>query len=137
VLKDEEFSYAFEMATLPASEFDHAGHVRAGWWYLQHYPIGEAIDRFCRILRAFAAAQGATGKYHETMSIAWMLLIAERLSTARDVEWPVFAARHPELFAGDTEKAKAVYNGLLTLWKDADPDIPVLPQARVEYLRLL
>jgi len=33
-----------------------------------------------------------------TMSIAWMLLIAERLGTARDLDWPAFAARHPELF---------------------------------------
>jgi tetratricopeptide (TPR) repeat protein/predicted Ser/Thr protein kinase len=38
--------------------------------------------------------------------------------------------------AGDTVKAKSVYIDLLTLWKNADPDIPVLKEARAEYARL-
>ena len=38
--------------------------------------------------------------------------------------------------SGDTVKAKGVYNDLLTLWKNADPDIPVLKDARAEYARL-
>jgi tetratricopeptide (TPR) repeat protein len=38
---------------------------------------------------------------------------------------------------GDTAEAKSAYNDLLTLWKDADPDIPVVREARAEYARLL
>jgi predicted Zn-dependent protease len=37
---------------------------------------------------------------------------------------------------GDTVKAKAAYQDFLTLWKDADPDIPVLRQAKAEYAKL-
>ena len=37
---------------------------------------------------------------------------------------------------GDTAKAKAAYQGFLTLWKDADPDIPVLIAAKAEYAKL-
>ena len=37
---------------------------------------------------------------------------------------------------GDTEKAKAAYRDFLTLWKDADPDIPILKQAKTEYAKL-
>jgi len=37
---------------------------------------------------------------------------------------------------GDTAKARAAYNDFLTLWKDADPDIPVLKQAKAEYAKL-
>jgi eukaryotic-like serine/threonine-protein kinase len=33
---------------------------------------------------------------------------------------------------GDTGKAKAAYQDFLTLWKDADPDIPILKQAKTE-----
>lgn len=36
----------------------------------------------------------------------------------------------------DSAKAKAAYQDFLTLWKDADPDIPVLKQAKAEYARL-
>jgi Tfp pilus assembly protein PilF len=37
---------------------------------------------------------------------------------------------------GDTAKAKPAYQDFLTLWKDADPDIPVLKQAKAEYANL-
>jgi eukaryotic-like serine/threonine-protein kinase len=37
---------------------------------------------------------------------------------------------------GDTAKARAAYRGVLTLWKDADPDIPVLKQAKAEFAKL-
>jgi hypothetical protein len=37
---------------------------------------------------------------------------------------------------GETAKGKAAYEDFLTLWKDADPDIPVLQQAKAEYGKL-
>ena len=37
---------------------------------------------------------------------------------------------------GDTAKASAAYHDFLTLWKDADPDIPILKQAKAEYAKL-
>jgi hypothetical protein len=38
--------------------------------------------------------------------------------------------------AGEPAKAKAAYQDFLTLWKDADPEVPVLKQAKMEYARL-
>jgi DNA-binding winged helix-turn-helix (wHTH) protein/Tfp pilus assembly protein PilF len=37
---------------------------------------------------------------------------------------------------GDTGKARAAYQDFLTLWKDADPDIPIFKQAKAEYAKL-
>ena len=37
---------------------------------------------------------------------------------------------------GDTARARAAYNDFLTLWKDADPDIPIFKQAKTEYAKL-
>jgi len=41
---------------------------------------------------------------------------------------------------GDAEaartKARAAYQDFLTLWKDADPDVPILKQAKAEYAKL-
>jgi predicted Zn-dependent protease len=37
------------------------------------------------------------------------------------------------VLSGDTAKAKSVYRDFLTLWKDADSDIPILKQAKAEY----
>jgi hypothetical protein len=38
--------------------------------------------------------------------------------------------------SGDKTKAKAAYQDFLTLWKDADPDIPTLRQVKAEYAKL-
>ena len=38
--------------------------------------------------------------------------------------------------SGDPAKARAAYQDFLTLWKDADPDIPILKQAKAEYAKL-
>jgi hypothetical protein len=38
--------------------------------------------------------------------------------------------------SGDGTKAKSAYQDFLTLWNDADPDIPIFKQAKAEYAKL-
>jgi hypothetical protein len=38
--------------------------------------------------------------------------------------------------SGNTAKAKSEYQNFLALWKDADPNIPLLTQAKAEYAKL-
>jgi hypothetical protein len=38
--------------------------------------------------------------------------------------------------AGNLDAARTNYQDFLALWKDADPDIPILKQAKSEYARL-
>jgi len=38
--------------------------------------------------------------------------------------------------SAETSQAHASYRDFLTLWKDADPDIPILKQAKAEYAKL-
>jgi eukaryotic-like serine/threonine-protein kinase len=54
---------------------------------------------------------------------------------------PIGALAHVGLgrayaLAGDTARARTAYQDFLTLWKDADPDIPILKQAKAEYAKL-
>jgi eukaryotic-like serine/threonine-protein kinase len=54
---------------------------------------------------------------------------------------PVGALAHLQLaraftLSGETTKAKSAYQDLLTLWKDADADLPIVQQAKVEYAKL-
>jgi tetratricopeptide (TPR) repeat protein len=37
---------------------------------------------------------------------------------------------------GDTAKARIAYQNFLAMWKDADPDVPLLLQAKAEYAKL-
>jgi predicted Zn-dependent protease len=61
----------------------------------------------------------------------------------RGIVWnsPIGALAHLQLgrayaMQGDTSKARVAYQDFLNLWKDADPDIPVLKQAKAEYAKL-
>jgi DNA-binding winged helix-turn-helix (wHTH) protein/tetratricopeptide (TPR) repeat protein len=54
---------------------------------------------------------------------------------------PIGALAHLQLgrayaMSGDKTKAKSAYENFLTLWQDADPDIPILKQAKTEYAML-
>jgi eukaryotic-like serine/threonine-protein kinase len=54
---------------------------------------------------------------------------------------PIGALAHLQLgrayvLAGDKDKARTAYKDFLTLWKDADPDIPILKEAKAEYAKL-
>src|SRR6267143_1787285 len=54
---------------------------------------------------------------------------------------PIGALAHLQLgrayaMQGDTAKSRAAYHDFLTLWKDADPDIPIFKQAKAEYAKL-
>ncbi len=40
------------------------------------------------------------------------------------------------VLSGDKDKARAAYQEFLTLWKDADPGVPILQQAKAEYAKL-
>jgi eukaryotic-like serine/threonine-protein kinase len=57
------------------------------------------------------------------------------------VNQPIGALAHLQIgrayaMQGDTARAKAAYQDFLTLWKGADPDIPILKEAKTEYARL-
>jgi serine/threonine protein kinase/tetratricopeptide (TPR) repeat protein len=57
------------------------------------------------------------------------------------LNFPLGALAHVGLarayaLSGDTAKAKAAYQDFFALWKDADPDIPILKEAEAEYAKL-
>jgi len=97
-MSDDEFLAAFEATTLPLSAFNHRAHLRAGYLYLSRHGLGVAIDRFGRSLRAFAAANGKQGLYHETITVAFLALINEHIAGGNTADWERFAAANPELF---------------------------------------
>lgn len=98
-MTDEALVAAFESTRLSGEQFSHVEHVRVAWWYLRTLPLGDALARCSAGIRRFAAAKGAAGKYHETITVAFMLVISERVAAARDLPWPEFAAANPDLFS--------------------------------------
>ena len=105
-MTDAQLVDAFESTELPADQFTHAAHVRVAWWYLTQAPLPDALLRFVTALRRFAAAKGAHGKYHETVTVAYMLILAGRLADAEGLSWTEFAAANPDLFGSPSVLAK-------------------------------
>ena len=91
-----EFLRRFETAELTSAELTHAEHIRMAWLYLRAHPLPEALAKIRDGIRHFAQAHGATSLYHETITIAYALLIASRLEDGQD--WDEFRSANPELF---------------------------------------
>ncbi len=95
-MTDEEFIAQFEQGTL--DPFHHADHVRIAFLYLQKYPVLEAMERFCRDLKRFAAAKGKPQLYHETITWAFLFLVRERLARKEKPQcWVEFSEKNADL----------------------------------------
>ena len=81
--------------------------------YLQEHKGSEAAAEFQKMLNH----RGILGNFF-TAALA-------HLGLARAYE-----------MSGDTAKAKTAYQDFFVLWKDADPDIPILKEAKAEYAKL-
>jgi hypothetical protein len=87
-------------------------YVRGLAYLASHQPV-EAVGEFQRILD------------HRSIVLVDPMDALARLHLARAL-----------VLSGDRVKAKGAYNDLFALWKDADPDLPLLKAARAEYSRL-
>lgn len=87
---DEAFLAEVESATYPGEAFNHRAHVRLAWLCLREQgSLDEGLDRIRVLIRDYAKALGAAGKYHETMTKAWAELVwsaARRTPEARTFE---------------------------------------------------
>ncbi len=113
-----------------AAEFqkiiDHSGIVWNCWTgALAHLGVARA-----NALQAGYAPAGTAGTGH--VGTAALGRPAEQSSAATSAA----AASSPADRDAARVRALAAYQDFLTLWKDADPDIPVLKQAKAEYAKL-
>ena len=97
VMNDREFVEALEACTLPSELFDHREHVRLAWLYLREQPLLEALPRFISSLKRYAGSLGASGKYHETITYAFMFLIHERMQRNQAKTFDDFADANSDL----------------------------------------
>jgi hypothetical protein len=106
-MTDDEYLAAFESCTLPRAAWTHAAHVRLAWLYLTRLPFDAALDRVRDGIRRYNASVGSDG-YHETVTVAFTMLIRSRLSAGED--FPAFRARNPELFEGRAKLLRRHYD---------------------------
>ena len=114
-MSDADFARACERGDVANGDFRHADHLRLALHYLRACGSpDEAAARMASTLRRFAADAGHPEKYHHTMTLFWMRMVARLL----DKELP-FAYYSRERLASDAARRAWV-----------EPDLRSLDEAR-------
>ena len=132
---DEDFLRAFEDLSFPADLFRHREHVRVAWLYLKSTDASRAAERMSEAIRRFAHHHDATQKYHHTLTLAWMRLVAAAMvETPKGCTFEQFITVHPQL--KDTNLLANYYSKELLQAAAAreawvEPDLQPLPDLRI------
>jgi hypothetical protein len=130
-LTDLEFARRFEACELPNDGFHHRDHIRLAWIYVQRYGEMEARGRIAGAIRKFAARHGHTDKYHETMTVAWLRLVASGMARVPpDATFIDLTIAVPELL--DKRTIEKFYSSAVLASGEArqfwvEPDLQPLP----------
>ena len=101
-LNDDTFIAQFENQTLLLAHFNHIGHLRLAWLYLERYPLEQAINRVCGGIKVYAKSLGASSKFHFTITDAIVRIMFVRMQA--QTYWLAFLDDNTDL----VENAKAV-----------------------------
>ena len=99
------------------------------------YDLGQASSGLTLYYRGLAYLELKSGK---EAAAQFQKIVDNRGVVTTDSYWPLAHLGLARAYAqtGDTEKSLAEYREFLTLWKDADPDLRILKQAKDEYAKL-
>jgi len=79
-VSDRAFARAFERGEVANADFRHVSHLRLALAYLDESTSAhEAVERMASALRHFATALGHPEKYHHTITLFWMHMVARLL----------------------------------------------------------
>jgi len=99
---DDEFLAALESCTLCERDFGHAAHVRAAYLYSRSTDFAAALTKIRGAIRAYAASLGKADRYHETITVAFLALIRQRLYEHGDGgNWEGFSQSNPDMLQRD------------------------------------
>ena len=80
IANDAAFARAFERGEIPAVDFHHAAHLRLALAYLDESgSVDEATERMAESIKRFAIAAGKPEKYHHTVTVFWIRMLARLL----------------------------------------------------------
>jgi len=100
-LSDDVFLVAFEAAAIPLPQWDHLSHLRAARLLIAQMPLAAAIDeirtRIRRLNQNNRVPETETSGYHETVTIAFMHLVADAYVRDPGITSLDFCIRHAEL----------------------------------------
>ncbi len=92
-MTDTDFLNAFDDTTL--EPFHHRDHLRVTYLYLRRFGEQATRERLGPAILRYAAARNGAEKYHETITLAWISLVARASASVRTFD--AMLAAHPHL----------------------------------------
>ncbi len=132
--KAEVIYRQMQSGTLAAASFTHIEHIRLAWYYLNRWDEKEAIERFSHDLRTYTAHVGVADKYHHTITVALMRLMASHFPGLNEPSnWQEFRADAKPLFTDAYKLLGRFYstnalNSALARSGWQEPDLAELPK---------
>jgi len=87
----------FLRGEIAAADLPHREHVRMAFEMLKRHEFAESVLHFSRALRAMAAKAGKSHAFHQTVTVAFLALIAERMDSERYEDFAAFAHDNPDV----------------------------------------
>jgi hypothetical protein len=87
----------FVLGEVDARAFPHREHVRMGFEMLRRHDFAETVFHYSLALRAMAARAGKPQAFHQTATIAFLSLIAERIDSGDYTDFDSFARVNADL----------------------------------------
>ncbi|MBZ5721312.1 MAG: protein kinase [Acidobacteriia bacterium] len=95
-------------------------------WYTRIWPSYIRGQAYLQMKQGKEAA----AEFQKAMDHRWVCMITEPCSIIR------LQLARARMLSGDTAGARTAYQDFFALWKDADPDVPILKEAKAEYAKL-
>jgi hypothetical protein len=86
----------FVRGEIDAAAFPHREHVRMAFEMLRRHDFAETACKFSHTLRVMAAKAGKPQAFHQTITIAFLSMIAERMERHGEADFAAFISAHPE-----------------------------------------
>lgn len=87
----------FQRGQVNPAQFTHREHVRMAYEMLARYDFLDSAVRYTRGIQRLCERAGRPEKFHQTITLASLSLIAERLATRPAGDFESFAAANPDL----------------------------------------
>jgi hypothetical protein len=118
---------SFEARELDTSTFGHRDHVGVAYEMLRSGDFVDVAARYADTIRFMATRAGAPDKFHVTITIAFLSLVAERMATTRHADFDDFIACNPDLLSKHVLQR---WYSSERLGSDLARNVLLLPEAR-------
>jgi hypothetical protein len=121
-MSDEAFLATFQHGEFAGDAFPHRAHLRMAWLYVTALGPEQAVQHAAAGIRNLAQRNGRPALYHDTLTRAWVYVVATAVAHHPSATFAEFIARNPQLLDKQL------------LLRHYSPDVLSSPRARAAWI---